>query len=83
MEHFGLGDQRGGKRTGNVVRPREAFLIPEGPRKPYQQATAQGQSAGAPPPPGGQAGPPPEEKKTDGKAVEDATFEVMDDKDKK
>jgi molecular chaperone DnaK len=50
----------------------------------YQQATASAgeqQGAGPQPPPG--AGEPASGKKPDGKAVEDATFEVMDDKDKK
>jgi molecular chaperone DnaK len=50
----------------------------------YQQATAAGQQTGQQPPPGGQAGPPAGgEKKSDGNAVEDASFEVVDDKDKK
>ncbi|MBI1807303.1 MAG: hypothetical protein HYR76_09670, partial [Ignavibacteria bacterium] len=49
-----------------------------------QQATAdKGQQAGAQPPPGGQAEPASSgQQKKDGKAVEDASFEVVDDKDK-
>ena len=50
----------------------------------YQQATAGAQQqAGPQPPPGGQAGPTDDgAKKKDEKAVEDASYEVMDDKDK-
>jgi molecular chaperone DnaK len=50
----------------------------------YKQASTAQQQAGPQPPPGGQA--PPTDgggKKKDDKAVEDASFEVMDDKEKK
>ncbi len=53
----------------------------------YQAATAAGQpgaQGGQQPPPGGAQGSSgSEQKKSDGKAVEDASFEVVDDKDKK
>jgi molecular chaperone DnaK len=45
----------------------------------YQQATGGAQRPGPEPPPGGQAGPAPKDEKS----VEDAQYEVMDDKDKK
>jgi molecular chaperone DnaK len=51
----------------------------------YQQTTAAAgqQQAGSPPPPGGGAGPADgTHKAKEGKAVEDASFEVVDDKDK-
>ena len=53
----------------------------------YQQATAgqpaPGEQAGPQPPPGGQAGPTGSgANKQDGKAVEDASYEVVEDKDK-
>jgi molecular chaperone DnaK len=49
----------------------------------YQQATAGAQQAGSPPNPDPQTGAAdPGAKKADGKAVEDASYEVVDDKDK-
>jgi molecular chaperone DnaK len=49
----------------------------------YQQTTAQGQPQGGPqPPPEGQTGPADNSGKKDDKVVEDASFEVVDDKDK-
>jgi molecular chaperone DnaK len=50
----------------------------------YQQATAGGAQAGGPqPPPGAEGQPSDGGQQREGKAVEDASFEVVDDKDKK
>jgi molecular chaperone DnaK len=49
----------------------------------YQSATASGPEAGAAPPPGGGGPTMGAEQKPEGKPVEDASFEVVDDKEKK